>query len=88
MVGDILDRLGFLHQFLPPGIQPLRDDMVVAGRAMTVLTADYFSEKVTGQSEIGQMPYGLTFHAPDDLKPNEVYVSTLVAHRATRCGAS
>ncbi|UCC54447.1 MAG: RraA family protein [Anaerolineaceae bacterium] len=99
VVGDILDRLGFLHQFLPPGIQPLRDDMVVAGRAMPVLTADYFGEKVAGQSEIGQVPYGLTFHALDDLKPNEVYVSTggtpryamwgeLMSTRAIKLGAS
>ena len=37
VVGDIMDKLGFLHQFLPPRIRPLRADMVVIGRAMTVL---------------------------------------------------
>jgi len=41
-VGDVLDTMGFLHQFLPPGIAPLRQDMVVAGRAMPVLEADCF----------------------------------------------
>lgn len=40
VVGDIMDQLGFQHQFLPPEIQPLSDDMVVIGRAMTVLEAD------------------------------------------------
>jgi regulator of RNase E activity RraA len=76
VVGDVLDKLGYFHQFLPPGIQPLRDDMVIAGRAMPVLTADYFAEEVEGQTEVSRMPFGLTFHALDDLKPNEVYIST------------
>jgi len=40
LVGDVLDKLGCLHQFLPPGIKPLNDDFVVIGRAMTVLEAD------------------------------------------------
>ena len=39
VIGDTLDRLGRRHQFLPPEIQPLRDDMVVVGRAMPVLEA-------------------------------------------------
>ncbi len=39
VIGDIMDTLGFTHQFLPPEIQPLRDDMVICGRAMTVLEA-------------------------------------------------
>jgi len=41
-VGDVLDKLGFQKQFLPPYLRPLRDDMVVLGRAMTVLEADVF----------------------------------------------
>ena len=45
VVGDIMDKLGFLHQFLPPRIRPLRPDMVVIGRAMTVLEADVFEER-------------------------------------------
>ena len=40
LVGDAMDKLGLLHQFLPPDLKPLRDDMVVIGRAMTVLEAD------------------------------------------------
>ena len=25
-MGDVLDKMGFLHQFLPPEVRPLRDD--------------------------------------------------------------
>src|SRR5690349_15791135 len=45
VVGDVMDKLGLLRQFLDPKIQPLRDDMVVLGRAMTVLEADCFIER-------------------------------------------
>ena len=44
VVGDVMDTMGLLRQFLPPQIKPLRDDMVVIGRAMTVLEADVFAE--------------------------------------------
>ena len=27
VVGDIMDQMGLLRQFLPPAIQPLREDM-------------------------------------------------------------
>jgi hypothetical protein len=39
VVGDAMDQLGLLSQFLPPYLRPLRDDMVVIGRAMPVLEA-------------------------------------------------
>jgi regulator of RNase E activity RraA len=76
VVGDVLDKLGFTHQFLPQAVQPLRDDMVVIGRAMTVLNADFFADKANGQTELSSKPFGLTFRALDDLRPNEVYVAT------------
>ncbi len=34
VVGDVMDKLDLQHQFLPPQIQPLRQDMVVIVRAM------------------------------------------------------
>ena len=37
VVGDILDQKGYVHQFPPPDIRPLKDDMKLAGKAMTVL---------------------------------------------------
>lgn len=76
VVGDILDKMGYLHQFLPPQIQPLRDDMVLVGRAMPVLEADYFAENQAGQGPLGQKSFGLMLEALDDLKPHEVYVAT------------
>ena len=45
LVGDVLDKMGYLHQFLSPRIKPLRSDMVTIGRAMPVLEADVFAEK-------------------------------------------
>lgn len=77
VVGDVLDALGCLHQFLPPQIQPLRVDMVVLGRAMPVLESDYFtSTDHTGQTALSRKPFGLMLEALDDLKPNEVYIAT------------
>jgi regulator of RNase E activity RraA len=66
VVGDIMDQLGFQRQFLPPQIQPLRDDMIVLGRAMPVLEADSLEKK--------KKPFGLMLEALDDLKANEIYV--------------
>ena len=77
VVGDILDTLGYLHQFLPPQIRPLRDDMVAIGRAMPVLEADFFMRADTdGKGEFFAKPFGLMFRALDSLKPNEIYVAT------------
>lgn len=67
VIGDVLDTMGFRNQFLPREIQPLRDDMVVVGRAMPVQHVDIDKE--------GSDPFGLLFHALDDLKPDEVYLA-------------
>lgn len=75
VVGDILDTMGLQHQFLPPQIRALRDDMVAVGRAMPVLEADFFaSAETSGNAQISGKPFGLMFHALDSLKPNEIYV--------------
>ncbi|MCT7666155.1 RraA family protein [Shinella kummerowiae] len=75
VVGDILDTMGLQHQFLPPQIRALRDDMVAIGRAMPVLEADFFASTETGgYSPLGNKPFGLMFHALDSLKPHEIYV--------------
>jgi len=78
VVGDIMDRLGHRHQFLPPEIRPLRDDMVVVGRAMPVLEADDYSAH-EGPGRAGgdlNQPFGLMLRALDDLRKNEVYICT------------
>lgn len=66
VVGDVMDKLGLVHQFLPPEVRPLQPDMVVIGRAMTVLEADCFEEP--------KKPFGVMLEALDDLKSNEVYL--------------
>lgn len=42
VVGDVLDKLGFQQQVLPPYLRPLSDDTVQVGRAMPVLEVDVF----------------------------------------------
>jgi regulator of RNase E activity RraA len=77
VVGDILDTMGCLKQFLTPAIRPLRSDMVVIGRAMPVLEANCFAaQEPAGQLPLSRQPFGLLFQALDDLKANEVYVAT------------
>ncbi len=77
VVGDILDTMGLLHQFLSPQIKGLRADMVVAGRAMPVLEANCFAAREPeGKLPLSREPFGLLFQALDDLKAHEVYVAT------------
>lgn len=75
LVGDVLDKMGFQHQFLPPSIKPVQTDFIVIGRAMPVLEADVF-EEVTKDSNnpIMEKPFGIMFEALDDLKEDEVYI--------------
>jgi len=97
VVGDVMDRAGLVHQFLPPAIRPLRDDMVLVGRAMPVLEADLGGEAAAQQDQDG--PFGLMLRALDDLEPGEVYVCVgsspcyalwgeLMSTRAMKLGAS
>jgi regulator of RNase E activity RraA len=94
VVGDVMDQMGLLRQFLPPEVRPMDPAMVVLGRAMTVLELSA-SEIRTGPA--GQ-PFGLMLEALDDLQPGEVYVASgggppyamwgeLMSARARHCGA-
>ena len=77
VVGDVMDKLGLLHQFLPPAIKPLHPEMIVIGRCMPVLSVDVFSERTVGSAnKLMEKPFGLMLEALDDLRPNEVYVNT------------
>jgi 4-hydroxy-4-methyl-2-oxoglutarate aldolase len=69
VVGDVMDTLGLNRQFLPPSLHPLREDMVVVGRAMTVTEHDL----APGEAENAEA-FGLMLRALDDLKPGEVYI--------------
>lgn len=73
-VGDVLDTLGYRNQFLAQQIKPLVAGTKIAGRAMTVLEADYAGSG--GPGPLGGVPFGLMFAALDDLKENEIYIAT------------
>ncbi|HQU60942.1 MAG: RraA family protein [Phaeodactylibacter sp.] len=100
LVGDILDKMGYLHQFLPPNIKPLNDDFVVIGRAMPVLEADVFEESSqNGHNPVMKKPFGIMFEALDSLKEGEVYICSgaspqyalwggLMSTRAIKLGAA
>jgi len=77
LVGDVMDSMGLTHQFLPPAFRPLRDDMVVIGRAMTVLEADDTGGEGPGRlAEALNRPFGLMLRALDSLRKDEVYICT------------
>jgi regulator of RNase E activity RraA len=77
VVGDVMDKMNLQHQFLPPQIRPLRQDMVVIGRAMPVLAVDVFVERIEGTANpLMNKSFGLMLEALDDLHTNEVYVNT------------
>ncbi len=77
VIGDVMDKMGYLNQFLSPQIKPLRADMLIVGRAMTVLEADVFNEiSVSGNNPLLDKPFGLMLEALDDLKKDEVYICT------------
>ena len=77
VVGDVMDTLGLRRQFLPQAIQPLKTDMMIAGRAMPVLEADIFGEaNETSRGPLAHKPFGLMFEALDDLKAGEIYIAT------------
>jgi regulator of RNase E activity RraA len=76
VVGDVLDARCYLHQFLPQGIQPLRDDMIVVGRALPVLEEDIVDPDIGRAAARAGKPFGLMLEALDDLKRNEVYICT------------
>jgi len=68
VVGDILDRIGLTHQFLPQPIQPLLTDMKLAGRAMPVLMIDVHGPQ--------QKPFGKLTDCLDQMQPGEVYLAS------------
>jgi len=67
VVGDILDELGYYHQFLPQQVQPLRITDKIIGRAMPVLMIDVYGPQ--------KKPFGRLTEALDQLQPGEVYIA-------------
>lgn len=78
VVGDILDGMGYYHQFLPQAIRPMRETMRVVGRAMPVLMMDVFGKQ--------EEPFGLMTQALDQLESGEVYVAAGAYHRSANWG--
>jgi regulator of RNase E activity RraA len=98
VIGDIMDKMGYTRRFLSPRIRPLREDMRLAGRAMTVLEADVPAYD-GGVNPLLKRPFGLMLEALDDLREDEVYVCSgssptyalwgeLMSARAIACKAT
>lgn len=68
VVGDILDTLGYCHQFLPQPIQPAREEMKLVGRAMPVLMIDVYGPQ--------KKPFGLLTEALDQLEEGDIYLAS------------
>ncbi len=94
---DIMDTMGLTHQFLPPYIQPLNRDMVLAGRAFTIQEADCSGEHLAHKET--KFSFGVMFEALDSLKKHDVYICAggspryanfggLMATRMTKLGAA
>jgi 4-hydroxy-4-methyl-2-oxoglutarate aldolase len=67
VIADALDGMGHRDQILRHDIRPLDSNMIVVGRAMTVLSVDVYS--------IPDEPYKLELEAVDSLKENDVLVA-------------
>lgn len=78
VVGDILDGMGYYHQFLPQHIRPIKESMRLAGKAMTVLMIDVFGPQ--------SKPFGLLTEALDQLEENEIYIATGGSQRCAYWG--
>ena len=88
VVGDILDQMGYPHQFLPAEIRPLASQvpaamltevkgenwLKLAGFACTVLENDIYGAP--------KKPFGYMTEALDQLRPGEIYVATGAHHSA------
>lgn len=68
VVGDILDQMGYPHQFLPQEIGPAREDFKLVGFAMPVLMIDVYGEQ--------KKPFGYLTEALDQLEEGDIYLAT------------
>ena len=89
VVGDILDQMGYKHQFLPAAIRPLEalvpadafidrsqpdNRLKLAGYACTVLENDVFDSP--------KKPFGYLTEALDQLRQGDIYIATGAHHSA------
>lgn len=78
VVGDILDSMGFTHQFLPQEIQQTRSDFKLIGYAMPTLMIDVYGPQ--------KKPFGKLTEALDQLKEGEIYLASGGAMRCAYWG--
>jgi 4-hydroxy-4-methyl-2-oxoglutarate aldolase len=69
VISDILDSFGYRNQTMAPEIRPLNNDMVVVGRARTVLGADV--------NRITEKPYYRQVEVLDSIQPGEIFVASI-----------
>jgi regulator of RNase E activity RraA len=69
LISDVLDGLGYMRQALPPHIRPVDDNVVMVGRARTMLYADVYSYPAPTEN-----PYELEIALIDSLGRNDVAV--------------
>lgn len=65
---DMLDTIGYSHQFLPHEIQALRPTDVMVGRAYPTVICDVYGEQ--------ENPLGLLAEAVDNIAEDEIYIVT------------
>jgi len=78
VVGDILDKFGKIHQFLPPQIQPMKDKDIIVGRAMPAIITDVYGPQTK--------PFGLLTESLDQLEQGEVFIASGGAMRCAYWG--
>lgn len=70
LLSDVLDSLGATKQALAPGVRPLDEGLVMAGRARTMLYADVYAQPRPDENH-----YELEIGLVDDLGPGDVVVA-------------
>lgn len=65
---DMLDTMGYSHQYLPREIQSIRPTDVMAGRAFPTIICDVYGEQ---DEPLGKLP-----EAVDDIREDEIYIVT------------
>jgi regulator of RNase E activity RraA len=75
---DMLDTIGYSHQYLPETIQPLRLTDILTGRAFPVIICDVYGEQ--------KEPLGKLTQAVDAIGEDQVYMVTGGANRCSYFG--
>lgn len=78
VIGDILDKMGHYHQFLPQAIHAMRSTDKIVGRAMPVVMIDVYGPQ--------KKPFGKLTEALDQLQGGEIYLATGGAMRCAYWG--